>query len=81
MLILARALRTPSQLRRVLIGLFMKAICHLLTGAGVRYAMIVITDGQYGCVELTNAMTAGPPDWTTMYNDQSKPEVNKPILH
>ncbi len=81
MLILARALRTPSRARRVLIGWFMRAICHLLAGGGVRYAMIVITDGQYGCVELTNAMTAGPPDWTTMYNDQPTPDADKPILH
>ncbi len=81
MLVLARALRTKSRVRKAFINLLLKALCHLIVGARIKHAMIVITDGQYGCVELTDSLTSTHPGWTTMFSDEPQPDSNKPVLH
>jgi len=79
MIIRARTAMVKSRARRYAINGMLHCITRILAGIGINHAVLLIIDGKFGCMELTQSETDGGPEWATLYSDD-EPE-NKPSIH
>ena len=80
MLVHVRAILIKSWWRRLIVNAVLKQFVAMLERMGITHALIVITDGKFGCVELSNMLPENTPGWTAIFKEPP-PDDNRPSLH
>ena len=80
MLVHARCIQIKSRWRRFIVNAVLKRFTAMLGRMGITHALIVITDGKFGCVELSNMLPENSPGWTAIFKEPP-PDDNRPSVH